>query len=1393
MRPTFILLCSVCIFVNCAVAQGGSRLRKGFERLDANKDGQLSATELKTVPRLESRLEGADQDNDGLLSFREFAGAIARSMRRPAQPEEAGGAFGAGDRIRTIDVEGQERRYQVHVPPNYTADRKTPVVVAFHGGGGNPQSMIRLSGLNEKADDAGFVVVYPFGSGADQDKNLTFNAGNVGGYAKRKKIDDVGFTKALLGDLEAVVNVDKERVFATGISNGGMMAYRVASELADRFAAIAPVGGPMGTAECNPASPVSVIHFHGTADELAPFNGGRGKGTSNVPASMRPEFFSVEHSINCWVEANGCAKEPTVTPMPDTTDDGMRVIRKVWGEGKNGSEVVLYEIDGGGHTWPGMEPPVAMLGASTTDISANDLMWDFFQKHAKRAHKVKSADAVHTGLTEEGLSGSVNPRGNVLMYHGPGGAIFEFVEWRQNQQTGSELTRPERLFQRLDADNDGKVTQAEPAAEPEAEAVEAEAAEPEQDPTEDRQIWTALTASPSVEPAANRSPVPAAQKKEAAPESLDLPALLAAEALQTSVVVSDLEKARRFYAEGLGLRSFAQPRRMPDSSMMHIYRAGASAIKLRVYATPPPNRGRAVAAVNGIRFIGVPVAGLTPVLDQLKRLGFTVERESERDGARVAVVADPDGNRLELIEAGEGATRRGIELGLVVDDLAAAKSFAGDVLGLTPLPGIESIVLPGQREVCYGLGQSVIRFLAPPGERQTFEGRPADAIGFRYITHTVRNVTAVFEAMKAHGIKLAGTGKPVRYRQNAVLMAYGPGGGIFEFVGPERKNTGSGMPPALPDNRIESLFRNADRNGDGKLSGNELTQFPSLARILRFADRDQDGALSIEELRTVSARWPGREASPGGTSEAKPAPAGSDKPKDDADKAANKALNLRYHAMDFDGDGVVTQREFPNQTIFKVFDQDRSGEITRTEFVAKLGKSAERGPITPESALVPIGEQVDWFTFKKDYFPGTRDPNGQLLGGTELMWLTAHEGKLFAGTSMLKSDVTVKPYPGYPGPQILRKDRGDGPWIAEESFGRDHLRINCLEVLRFTEDPDGKPLPKPVSLLAAGLYDIRRGEKWLTVAVRNDETGTWTLSRIAPLPEDQPGYAGIRDLIVHDGEVFAAADFGGIYRGVYDPQAPGRLRWTPENEMAGGPYGRPQRMEICDGVLYAAFGYSNQRQRGKQGGLFRRISGAKPRWERVYSWFENEGPFEFLMRGLTTVTGSDGKPALLGALERPPLPVIRRIEPTNEFAATDEINYENYFANVFDAWPNVGVFMTGAALNRFTPFTRPDDGRAVYLVTTFVIHPRSPQAGSNGAYFLVRNGPGSYDWGAINDPANQPDGVRLQGVRTIEPSPFPDEKGKVWYFGGFAADFAYVRDTAWIYKGTLQKGEEYKP
>ncbi len=303
------------------------------------------------------------------------------SAEEPQKTPTKADKLRAGDHIRTVKVGDAERRYQVYLPKKYDSDKPTPVVVAFHGGGGNPKSMALLSGLNDKADASGFIVAYPFGSGLDKEKGLTFNAGNVGGYAMQKKIDDVGFTKQLLDDLETVANVDKDRVFATGISNGGMMAYRVASELADRFAAIAPVGGPMGTESCKPTRSVSVIHFHGTADELAPFKGGKGKGAPGVPAAFRPDFYSVDHSIQAWVKANGCEKEPKVERLPDAAEDGMRSTRKTWAGGKDGSEVVLIEIENGGHTWPGKEPLVAILGKSTKDISANDLMWEFFQKH----------------------------------------------------------------------------------------------------------------------------------------------------------------------------------------------------------------------------------------------------------------------------------------------------------------------------------------------------------------------------------------------------------------------------------------------------------------------------------------------------------------------------------------------------------------------------------------------------------------------------------------------------------------------------------------------------------------------------------------------------------------------------------------------------------------------------------------------------------------------------------------------------------------------------------------------------------------------------------------------------------------------------------------------------
>jgi polyhydroxybutyrate depolymerase len=194
-----------------------------------------------------------------------------------------------------------------------------------------------------------------------------------------KGVDDVAFTRALLDDLATVASVDPDRVYATGLSNGGIMAHYLASELSERIAAIAPVGGPLMMDAPHAKRAVPVMHFHGTADEFAPFQGGYGKGSLGRKGVT--DFRSVEHTIQSWVKANGCTPEPNVEPLPDKTGDGMRVTRKTWSSGRDGSEVVLIEIEGGGHTWPGMEPIVQALGPSTLDISANDLMWEFFQKH----------------------------------------------------------------------------------------------------------------------------------------------------------------------------------------------------------------------------------------------------------------------------------------------------------------------------------------------------------------------------------------------------------------------------------------------------------------------------------------------------------------------------------------------------------------------------------------------------------------------------------------------------------------------------------------------------------------------------------------------------------------------------------------------------------------------------------------------------------------------------------------------------------------------------------------------------------------------------------------------------------------------------------------------------
>ena len=280
--------------------------------------------------------------------------------------------LGPGDHTRTLMMGEQERTYLVHIPQSYDPNKPSPVVLALHGAAMNGPVMVWFSGLNKKSEEAGFIVVYPSGTGSGP--FLVWNAGGFNRKRSEGKPDDVAFIDQLLDDLGTIVKIDQKRVYACGMSNGGMMSYRLAAELSDRIAAIAPVAGTIAIEESKPNRPVPVIHFHGTKDTLVSFEGRKGNETSFM------RLKGVEESIQTWVKINGC-DETQKTETISKDGDKLKVTRTTYSGGKDGAEVVLIVIEEGGHTWPGQQPPVGFIGKSTKDISANDLMWDFFVKH----------------------------------------------------------------------------------------------------------------------------------------------------------------------------------------------------------------------------------------------------------------------------------------------------------------------------------------------------------------------------------------------------------------------------------------------------------------------------------------------------------------------------------------------------------------------------------------------------------------------------------------------------------------------------------------------------------------------------------------------------------------------------------------------------------------------------------------------------------------------------------------------------------------------------------------------------------------------------------------------------------------------------------------------------
>lgn len=280
-----------------------------------------------------------------------------------------------GTHYRRIEVDGQTRSYYVHVPRGIDAEQPLPVVLVLHGGGMNARWAMSFTGLNTTANAQKFIAVYPNGTGFWF--FLNWNAGGVLGPRGEGLPDDVKFLSAVLDDVALHAPVDQDRLFATGFSNGGMMCYRLAAELSDRIAAIAPVAGTMTLPDPQPVRPVPIIHFHGTKDGWVPPGG---------PAPGTPDFltfFSLPDTLRAWCEVNGCDFEtPIETQLPDIANDGTTVRRAVYGPGTNGAEIISLTIENGGHTWPGRWSLLGpLVGKTTRDISANELIWEFFNRH----------------------------------------------------------------------------------------------------------------------------------------------------------------------------------------------------------------------------------------------------------------------------------------------------------------------------------------------------------------------------------------------------------------------------------------------------------------------------------------------------------------------------------------------------------------------------------------------------------------------------------------------------------------------------------------------------------------------------------------------------------------------------------------------------------------------------------------------------------------------------------------------------------------------------------------------------------------------------------------------------------------------------------------------------
>lgn len=285
-----------------------------------------------------------------------------------------------GSAEHKLQHQGRERSYRLFVPEASSGSKAMPLVMALHGGGGDAERLERGLGLNALATTHGFAVVYP--QGVERSWNDGRSSEKIN--AQRLAVDDVGFLSAVIEAVGQEIDLDPDRVYIMGISNGAMMSFRMICERAELFAAAATAIGMLPKnleAQCAPSRPVPLLSLMGTEDPIVPYEGG-GVG---VFRKDRGEVLSAAQTVSRFVAQHGCEAAPIKTEVRDLDrDDGVSTEIVTYG-GEGCVPVVHVRVVGGGHTVPGLPSalPARVVGAASHDIDAMAMFWSFFQAQAK--------------------------------------------------------------------------------------------------------------------------------------------------------------------------------------------------------------------------------------------------------------------------------------------------------------------------------------------------------------------------------------------------------------------------------------------------------------------------------------------------------------------------------------------------------------------------------------------------------------------------------------------------------------------------------------------------------------------------------------------------------------------------------------------------------------------------------------------------------------------------------------------------------------------------------------------------------------------------------------------------------------------------------------------------